>query len=116
MNLGVFRRDAHFFRAAPSDRAEIAVGKPLRLDDIPVRLVELRHGVRNLEAEDLGRGMQPLAVLRGRKNLAAINPCALEHAASVMKGVRQHMDLRLAPRYQRAINPNEAVPLIIRNE
>ena len=116
MDLGPFRRDAHFFRAAPGDGAEITVGKPLRLDDIPVRLVELRHGVGNFEAEDLGRSMQPLAVLRGRKNLAVIDARALEHAASVMKGVRQHMDLRLAPRYQRAINPYEAVPLIIRNE
>ena len=60
--------------------------------------------------------MQPLAVLRGCENLAIVNARAFEDAASVVKGVRQHMDLRVTPRYQRAINPNEAVSLIIGNE
>ncbi len=60
--------------------------------------------------------MQPFAVRRGGENLAAVNARALEYAATVVERVRQYVDLGVAPRYQRAINPNEAVSLIIWNE
>ena len=42
--------------------------------------------------------MQALGVLGRLKNLAPIGALALEHGASVMERVGQHMDLGVAPR------------------
>ena len=47
------------------------------------------------------------------ENLAAINAGSLEHTAGIMERMGEHMDLRVRPRHQRAVHPNETVPLVI---
>src|SRR5205807_7843379 len=110
------RRDAHLLGAAPRDRAHIAVDDLHRRDRVLGRLLDRGEGERELEAEEAPRIDEALAVLLQREDLAAIDPFPLEDAACIMKGVRQHMDLRIAPRRQRAVEPDEAVAVVERYE
>src|SRR5262245_46866880 len=48
--------------------------------------------------------------------LAAIGALALEHCARVMQPMRQHMYLGFLPRHELAVEPNDSVSLVERND
>src|SRR5208282_116505 len=85
-------------------------------DHLVARLVDLRDRPGNLEIENPRRGGEPLAVLAHLEDGAGIDPLALEHAARVMQPVAQHVQLRIAPRDEMAIEPDGAVTVVEGNE
>ena len=44
---------------------------------------------------------------------AVVHPFTLEHAARVVQAVAQHVQLRVAPRYERAIEPDDTVAIVV---
>ena len=59
---------------------------------------------------------QPLAVLGQLEDAAVIDPLALEHAAGIVQRMGQYVHLDVPPRRHRAVHPDEAVAVIIRDE
>jgi hypothetical protein len=79
------------------------------------RLVELGDRIGNLEVENLGRFVQALAVLAELEDLAVIGAHALEHGGGVMQPMAQHVEARIAPRNEFAVEPDKAVTLVVRD-
>ena len=107
MDLGRLRGDAHLLAAAPGDRADVAVRQLVGLDHVAAGLVDLGDRIGDLEVEGLRAVMQALDVLGELEDLAAIGALALEHRAAVVQGVREHVDVGLAPGDELAVEPDE---------
>src|SRR5215472_10083446 len=73
---------------------------------------QLVHARRHLEAEDAGRDAQPLIVIVQTEHAAIVDPFALEDATGVMQPMRQHVQFGLAPRYEPAVVPDEAIAVV----
>jgi hypothetical protein len=90
---------------------------------LPLELVLAHHGALgfhhllgregDLHAENLRAVEEPLGVLLQPKDRGTlgrvVGPHALEGAAAVVQGVRQHVDLGVAPVDERAVHPDLAV-------
>ena len=113
VDLGRLRRDAHHLAAAPGDRAHIAIDELVGLDHVAAGLVDLGHAVGDREIQRLGAVVQALAVLVELEDLAAVGPLPLEHRAGVVQPVAQHVQVGLAPGHQLAVEPDEAVAVVI---
>ena len=74
------RRHAHLLRPAPRDRAHIGVDELVGLEHLVAGGVDLVDAPRDLEAEELGALVQPLAVLGELEDLAVVGALPLEHA------------------------------------
>ena len=94
----VLRRDGHHLAAAPGDRAHIAIGLIVLVDDELLRRVELGDGVGNFEIEQIGGALEALGMFGRFEDLAAIGAFALEYAGGVMQPVREDVQLRVRPR------------------
>src|SRR5690606_12620721 len=77
---------------------------------------DLGHRLRDLELEDAGALDQALGVLGELEDLAAVGALALEHRAAVVERVAQNMDIRLAPRNELAVHPDETVAIVVGND
>ena len=77
----LLRRDAHLLRAAPGDRADVAVLVAHLGDHGGLGGVELGRRVGHLEAEDPAAVDQALAVLGALEDPAVVAALALEHAS-----------------------------------
>ncbi len=110
----LLRRNAHHLGAAPGDGTQIAVHQPLRLQCHTTGLVDFLNCVRNLKAHDLGRIDETFGMFLQLEDFAAIGSASYKHAARVMQTMRQHMHLRILPRHQLAVEPDETVALIER--
>src|SRR5207244_10533543 len=62
------RRDAELSIAEEGDRAHVALGEPVRTDEVPARGLELVDRIRQLHVEELRRIREPLEVLRQPKD------------------------------------------------
>ena len=109
----VLRRHAHHLRAAPGDRAHIGFLLAVLLDHQLLGGVDLGDRVGDFEVEHIGRALQPLGMLGGLEDLAAIGALALEHAARVMQAVAEHMQIGLVPGHQLAVVPDDPVEPVI---
>jgi hypothetical protein len=116
MDLGVLGRDRHHLAAAPGDRAHIAVGLAVRLHGGALRRVELLDRIGDLEIEKLGRALEALRMLGAFEDFAPIGALALEDAGAVMQAMRQYVELGIAPRHELAVEPDEAVTIVERQE
>jgi len=115
VDLGRLRRNADLLAAAPGDRADVAVGELVGGDHVAADLIDLLHGVRDLEIEHASTVNQSLGMLGELENLAGVGALAFKDRASVVQGVGQDVDLGLAPGDQRAIEPDETVAIVKRS-
>src|SRR5690606_27025820 len=67
------------------------------------------------EIERLARRDQALAMRAGLEDLPAIGALALEHAARIVKPMRQHVNLGILPGHEFAVKPDPAVALVHRD-
>src|SRR3546814_14497945 len=73
--------DAHLFRTAPGDLADIAVREPIGLHHLVTGGIDLGNRIRNLEYDDSSAVVQPLPMPCQVKDLSAIAPLPPEHPA-----------------------------------
>jgi hypothetical protein len=107
-------RDAHHLRAAPGDRADIAVDDVVGGQHVAVGLVELGLAERDDHVHDLGRIEEPAGVLLELEHLAFIGALALEHGAGVVQPMGQDMHVGVLPGNQLAVVPDDAFELVVR--
>src|SRR5690606_20399115 len=106
--------DAHHLCTAPGDRAHVAVGDAVGLQDFLRSRIDFRHAPGDFESQHLSRAMQPLVVLGHLENAPFVGALALENGAGVVKTVTEHVQLRVAPWNQRPVNPDRTVTIIER--
>jgi hypothetical protein len=106
------RRHAHHLRPAPGDRAQVGVGQLVRLDHQPLGGVDFGDRIGNFEIKNVCRTFQPFGVRGAFEHLAAIGALAFEHAARIVQAVGQHVNIRLRPRHQLAVKPDDAIELV----
>ena len=82
-------------------------------DDVTAGLIDLIGRIGDLEVHDPAAFDQALGMLAELENLAVVGPLALEHGAGVMQGVGQDVDLGFAPGHELAVEPDEAVAVVI---
>ena len=109
----VLRRDAHHLRAAPGHRPHIGVLLAVLRDDEILGLDDLLDRVGDFEVEHVGRPLQPLGVLLGLEDLAAIGALALEHGARVMQAVGEDVQVGVLPGHQLAVVPDDPFEAVV---
>jgi len=57
--------------------------------------------------------VKPFAMRVELENVAAVGALPLEHRRGIMKCVREDVHLRLAPGHQLAVEPDEAVAVVV---
>ena len=92
--------------------AQIAILEAELFDEFALGPVDFFDARRHLEAQDLRRFVQTLAVLVTLEDDAAISALAFEHRRGVVEGMRQHMNLGFAMRDEFAIHPDPAVAIV----
>ena len=113
MDRVVLRRDAHHLGTAPGHRAHVAVADAKLLDDELGGVDQLLEAEGDLEAQrDCGLE-KALGVLLDLEDAAVVDPLAFEDAARIMQAVAQHMQLRVAPRHERPVKPDDSVAIVI---
>src|SRR4029078_11439626 len=75
--------------------------------------VDLGHGIRNFEIKDVGGGFQPFGMRGALEDLAAIGAFAFEDAARIVKPVREDVEVRLVPRNELAVIPDDPFEAVI---
>src|SRR3546814_8929120 len=113
VRFGALGCDAHLFRTAPGDRADIAVREPIGLHHLVTGGIDLGNRIRNFESEDSSAVVQPLAMPCQCKDLSAIGTLPLEHAGCIVYCVSKNMDVCFPPRDQLAIKPDPSITVII---
>ena len=108
----VLRRHAELLRAAPRDRADIGVLLAVLLHHQALGGVDLGDRIGDFEVEQGGGAHQALGMLGALEDHAVIGALAFEHGARVMQAMGEHVDLRLRPRHQLAVEPDHAFHLI----
>src|SRR3546814_4159704 len=98
VRFGALGCDAHLFRTAPGDRADIAVREPIGLHHLVTGGFDLGNRIRNFESEDSSAVVQPLAMPCQCKDLSAIGTLPLEHAGCIVQCVSKNMDVCFPPR------------------
>ena len=108
---GAFLRpDAERRRVEEGDRPDIGRFQTILPDDLVCRLDERFGRVRDRQVIESGRGVEALQVRvqpehgRALGRWVAAHP--LENAGAVVEGVRQHVNLRLAPGDELAVEPD----------
>ena len=105
--------DAEFLVANPSQRTDIAAFQVVLTHHRALGLVDLLFGERDRHAQNFGAVEQAVGVLLQAKDRRAlgcfVSPHTFERTATVVQGVRQHVDLGVAPLHHLAIHPNLAV-------
>src|SRR5581483_930011 len=85
------RGDAELSVAEERDGTEVRLGKPVRTDELPARLLQLGDGVRELHVQEPGRLLETLHVLGEpedrRSALGVIGANAFEHSRAVVQAV-----------------------------
>ena len=114
MNFRRLRRDADLLRAAPGDRADVAVGELVGLDHVAADLIDLGDRVRHLEVERGGAVDEALRMLAQLEDGAVVGAQALEHAATVVQRMRQDVNVGLTPRDHLAVEPDKTVTIVKR--
>ena len=109
---GLLGRDRHHFRPAPGDRADVSVGKALRLERGVGRVIEFLVGIADVHAEDFGRLEQPVGVFLVLEYLAPVGALALEHAGPVVQPVREDVQPPFIPIDHFTVVPELAAKLI----
>ena len=107
----LLRRDPHHLGAAPGDGAHIAVLDAVAAADFPAGGVDLGDGPGDRETELARRFEQTLGVLGETEDRAAVDALALEDAGGVVKAVGQHVQFRVAPGRESAVQPDPAVAI-----
>src|SRR5208283_1359073 len=82
------------------------------VDDELLRSIQFRHGIGNLEIEQLRRSSEPLRMLARFENTAIIGALPFEDAGGIMKTMRENMQLGVLPGDKVAVHPDEAVALV----
>src|SRR5581483_11589548 len=76
-------------------------------------IVDLLNAPRQLETHDTGAIDQSSTMIGEPENRAIIGALPLEHRGGVVHRVGQDVHLRVAPRNQPAIEPDEAVAIVV---
>ena len=108
----VEREEAHRPVAAVDQRADVAGALAVAADQLERRLAQLLARERDVHVVHLRRLEQPVDVLlvaedRRALRLGVVAADALEDAGPVVQAVRQHVDLRVLPRDELAVHPDE---------
>jgi len=114
MDRVVLCRYAHHFRPAPGDRADVAVIDAVRGDDGVAGVIDFLHGVGDFKAQNFGGLNQSLRMFCQLKDLFAVDSLAFEHAGRIVQAMRQDMQFRIPPIYQRAVHPHAAFAIVKR--
>ena len=97
----------------PGQRAQVAALELVLTDDRFLRRHHFVLAEGNLHAQDLGAVEQALGMLFQPEDCRAtggiVGAHAFEGAATVVQGMREHMDLGIAPVHQLAVHPDLAV-------
>src|SRR5262249_25023465 len=96
--------------APPDERADVALGEPVRGHGVDARALDLLGRERQLHAVDLRRVREALDVLAEPEDrgplLGVVAADAFEHAGSVVEDVRQHVYLGVVPGHELAVHPD----------
>ena len=109
----MLRRDTHHLGTAPGHRTHIAIADAKLLHHKLGGFDQRLAGIGDLESQRAGGFQKTLGVLLDLEDTAVVHPLALEHAARVVQAVAQHVQLRVAPRYERAIEPDDTVAIVV---
>jgi hypothetical protein len=108
----VEREQAHRAVAAVDQRADVAGALAVAADELEGRLAQLLRRVRDVHVVQRGGLEQPVDVLlvaehRGALGLGVVAADALEDPGAVVQPVGEHVDLRVLPRDELAVHPDE---------
>ena len=113
MHLHAARRHAQLVVAQPDQRAQVAAVQTIFAHDGLLGLFQLFGAEGHGHLEDLGRIQQAAGVLGqaedGGADVGVVGAHALEHAQPVVQAVGQHVDLRVPPVDELAIEPDFSV-------
>ncbi len=104
------RGDTELAVAVERDRPQVALGQPVRADQLVARRLELLDAERDLHVEELRRVVEALKVLvqaedrRPFRCLVAADP--FEDAGAVVQPVHADVDLRVGPVDELAVHPD----------
>jgi hypothetical protein len=108
--------DAQLLGADPHQRAQVAALQVVLAHHGLLSLADVLEAVGQLHAQDLAAVEQPLGVFAQAEDRRAVHRVvgahALESAAAVVKRVRQHVDLGVAPIHHLTIHPDLAVSVV----
>src|SRR5262245_26563373 len=107
------RRNSHHFRPTPGDRTHVGFLLAILVDDKLFGGVDFGDRVGNFEVEDVGRALQAFGMFGALEYLARIRALALEHTASIVETMAQHMEVGLVPRHELSVVPNDAFEAVI---
>ena len=113
MNAVVLSRDAELLRAAPRDRAHIGLGLAVAFHQQALGGVDFGDRIGDFEVEHDWRS----ACSRSECSLLlkispAIGALALEYGARIMQAMGEHVNFRLRPGQQLAVEPDHAFHLV----
>ena len=87
MDFGQLRGDGKLLGAAIGERADIGIGKIVRLQDGVAGGIYFSGGLRQIKAKQFSRVYQPVCMLFQLEDVAAIGAFTLEDGGGVMQAV-----------------------------
>ncbi|MNF89750.1 hypothetical protein D3C84_722880 [compost metagenome] len=108
-------RGRDHFTAAPRHRPQITVHDVVALQQFMTGRFQFGQLIGNREIHQLCRAIQPLAVFAQLEDLPVVDPLPFIHRTRVMQAVTQHMQSRLGPLDELAVEPDKTFSLIKRN-
>jgi hypothetical protein len=102
--------DSELAVAEERDRAQIALGQPVRGDHVVAGLAQPLDRVAELHAEETGRVVEPLQVIREPEDRGAlrglVRPDPLEDARAVVQPVGADVNARVVPVDEGSVHPD----------
>ncbi len=116
MNREIVRVQPQTFGTVIDHRTDVGRLELVLSYDLLLHLVQGVFVVGNLHADNVGRSVKPVGMLveseDGGALVRAVGAQSLEHAEPVVKGMREHVHLGVAPGHVLTVHPDDPFPVL----